>query len=1171
MSFVFRLSSATILCIFTVIVGMTAFTGCTGGGGGAESWVAPVAGGFQGKITFAPPAGNARFAVSAGASVSSADVWLEERPDIRTKTDANGNFVLLGVPTGTPFYIIACFTDEVTGVAYMQRHGPFTVESENSQEDVGEISLEEAKQSISGTVKDIYGNPIFYAAVTVWGITERTDASGKFSTPPLPESVSEMNVSIVANGFNSLFAALPLFTRDLPPEFEWFLSPVGDVRQTPVIAFLPASDTVSPDSAIEVEIKFDNSQVSAAERPEFSWSTTAGTLTVAPDEMSAVWNVPSEPGLATISVSAEGNTWLPSVIHLSYAIGGSYEVVPRVNSFSPQSAAPGQVVSIFGSGFGKLDYNRKVFFGMLEAQIQDWGEDFINVIVPVDAESASLTVKIGTDEYPVGNFTLIDFVTTREPAYGPPGALVILKGFGFGDLQGENTVTLRGDVLPVVKWTNTEIHVQILRTSRSGSMGVVMRGRYHQAGDFSVSEITGITPDRSMWKTDGFPSSVSITGSGFGDDQNDNYITFTPEIAANVESWSDEEIIVSVPETAKSGELTLFINGSYLRTQTLTLTYANEYLYDFSWSGPRYDSSPFLPGLAFDSGGNMYVTDFDNFWVWKFDDSNQFVTRIGTPGSENGQFVTPWGVAVDGNGDLYVSDTGNSRIQKLDGDGNFIAVVGEKGVADGQFDNPLGLAFDSDDNLLVADYGNNRIQKFSSELAFILTWGTTGRNDGEFDSPAGLAVASSGLIYVADSGNHRIQEFDSSGVFRRWYGLDDMGNTGWKQPGSGRTGSTGDGAGAFNEPYGVWVTDDGRLFVADTENGRIQQISTLDGNATIIGEKGRGLGQYTGPVSIGLKGDDVYVADSENSRVQIVTPSEEFKEVVVPDSNQLNTYFTRLAIDRNGEMINALDRDDGTIAVFDFYGEFIKRIGSRGSGNGQLLDPDGLAVSADGEVWVADTGNARIQKFDSEGRSVLTFGAFGTGDGQFKSPKRIAIDGSGNLLISDFANNRIQAFSATGDFLFSFGRYGRGNGEFDGPMGIAVNSGGEIYVADSGNARVQKFDSTGKFLGWWGADETDNAGWHGSSTSNTGKQSSGPGRFDIPIDLVVDGEGCVFVSDYFNHIQKFGPDQSEGSFGNYIAEVISSNRFIGLDLDAAGCLYVTDAAQQISRYTPTLN
>jgi DNA-binding beta-propeller fold protein YncE len=121
-------------------------------------------------------------------------------------------------------------------------------------------------------------------------------------------------------------------------------------------------------------------------------------------------------------------------------------------------------------------------------------------------------------------------------------------------------------------------------------------------------------------------------------------------------------------------------------------------------------------------------------------------------------------VAVDAWFYVYVADFGNHRIQKFDGSGRFVTAWGRAGNADGEFNSnrgPAGIAVDHAGRVYVADEGSHRIQRFDRSGAFVAKWGTYGQRNGEFYSPMGVAVDNAGHVYVADTDNNRIQKFEA--------------------------------------------------------------------------------------------------------------------------------------------------------------------------------------------------------------------------------------------------------------------------------------------------------------------------------------------------------------------------------------------------------------------------
>jgi tripartite motif-containing protein 71 len=126
-----------------------------------------------------------------------------------------------------------------------------------------------------------------------------------------------------------------------------------------------------------------------------------------------------------------------------------------------------------------------------------------------------------------------------------------------------------------------------------------------------------------------------------------------------------------------------------------------------------------------------------------------------------------------------------------------------------------------------------------------------------------------------------------------------------------------------------------------------------------------------------------------------------------------------------------------------------------------LSSPEGIAVDpSSGNVYVADTGNNRIQTFSSNGTFIAEWGRYGTGNGSLSSPRDIALDQAGNVYVADTGNNRIQTFSSNGTFISVLGRDGGANGTLRSPEGIAVDpSSGNVYVVDTDNNRISVFTS----------------------------------------------------------------------------------------------------------------
>ena len=167
--------------------------------------------------------------------------------------------------------------------------------------------------------------------------------------------------------------------------------------------------------------------------------------------------------------------------------------------------------------------------------------------------------------------------------------------------------------------------------------------------------------------------------------------------------------------------------------------------------------------------------------------------------------------------------------------------------------------------------------------------------------------------------------------------------------------------------------------------------------------------------------------------------------------------------------------DDGTIYVVEAGNKRVQRFsadgesqltwGSGGSGDGQFLDPIGVAVSPAGEVYVVDDERDDIQVFSADGEYLRTVGRKGSGDGELRFTGNIRFSPDNNLVNADFGNGRVQAWDAAGTFLWSLGSQGTGPGEFNEPQDVAFGADGTLFVVDDG--RVQAFDSEMQLIGTW--------------------------------------------------------------------------------------------------------
>jgi DNA-binding beta-propeller fold protein YncE len=285
----------------------------------------------------------------------------------------------------------------------------------------------------------------------------------------------------------------------------------------------------------------------------------------------------------------------------------------------------------------------------------------------------------------------------------------------------------------------------------------------------------------------------------------------------------------------------------------------NGYLLQFgSPGGGDGQFTPYGPiGMAVDpTNGDVYVSDYANNRVEKFDSSGNYLLQFGGLGSGPGQMNGPIGIALDPtNEDVYVTDFFNNRVEKFDPSGNFVSQFGTEGQTDGQFEGPNGIAVDPHNgDIWVTDRYNNRVEKFDPSGNYLRQFGSGGTGPGQFSLPVAAAVdPSNSDVYVSDYNSNRVQKFDSSGNFLSQFG------------------SLGTGNGQVHGAYGLSVdpvTSD--LYVTDFNNNRVQRFDSSGNYLSQFGSGGTGPGQFNEPIAIVVApgSRNVYVADWGNARVE---------------------------------------------------------------------------------------------------------------------------------------------------------------------------------------------------------------------------------------------------------------------------------------------------------------
>ena len=196
-----------------------------------------------------------------------------------------------------------------------------------------------------------------------------------------------------------------------------------------------------------------------------------------------------------------------------------------------------------------------------------------------------------------------------------------------------------------------------------------------------------------------------------------------------------------------------------------------------------------MSAVATDSSDRVYVFHRGKQPILVFDRDGKFLRSWG-----DGLLKTPHGLRIDHEDNIWVTDMDDHIVLKFDSAGKLLLSLGKRGLPGNDadhFNRPTDVAVTPAGDFYVTDgYGNSRVMKFSKDGKFLKQWGKKGKGEGEFNLPHAVVLDAKGRVYVGDRENNRIQVFDADGKFL----------TQWKESGA---------------PYGLFLTKEGRMFVAD--------------------------------------------------------------------------------------------------------------------------------------------------------------------------------------------------------------------------------------------------------------------------------------------------------------------------------------------------------------------
>lgn len=655
-------------------------------------------------------------------------------------------------------------------------------------------------------------------------------------------------------------------------------------------------------------------------------------------------------------------------------------------------------------------------------------------------------------------------------------------------------------------------------------------------------------------------------------------------------------------------------------------------------------------GVAVDINTNLYVVDTANFTIRELSPvgTNWAVTTIagssGVPGSSNGiganaSFRSPGGIALYEGTNLVVADTRNSTIRLLAPVGTNWMVstlaggAGTNGFRDGTnrtalFNQPVGVAADNSRELFVADLANDAIRKITpvgtnwvtttiasnlnsptaisidasnnlyltlgDDTVRKLAWESTnwilttvagistvpgssdGTNGATFNDPHGIATASNKVLYVADSQNNTIREITGDGTVGTLAGL---------AGGPGSTDGFNDQA-RFNAPLGLAVDAGDNVYVADSQNNTIRQITpagdvfTLAGVATNAPGDADGLSTNTSfnfPAAVAVDSQqNVYVADYKNNEIRKLTQA--------GNQWQVSTLAGHANANYAGPITNVIGNTAYQSIAYYYTSNYVNYFGIITNIVNQTTT---ITVIAFTNVQVIRVTNI-IAGVASIATNVLSTNLFqlppaplllnGTvPNALFNHPSGVALDALDNLYVADGGTNGVRVITpggtvttlqgSAGSYLVNPLLFGT-NQLFYHSSAVTVDAGGNVYVADVANDTIREIGAGGAV--------TTIAGSPGLSGYADGTNNLA--RFSSPVSLSVDARTNLYVADSTTHIlRRITPVGTnwvvttiggEAGMPGSADGVGTTARFDlpgGIALDGQGKLYIADTGNNTIR------
>lgn len=270
------------------------------------------------------------------------------------------------------------------------------------------------------------------------------------------------------------------------------------------------------------------------------------------------------------------------------------------------------------------------------------------------------------------------------------------------------------------------------------------------------------------------------------------------------------------------------------------------------------------------------------------------------------------------------------------------------------------------------------------------------------------------------------------------------------------------GGGEFDKPMGVIVAND-RIYMTDTNNKRVQIMDREGNQIKTFGSWGKKPGEFQFPY--GLAADSkgrIFVADLYNGAVSIFDKDGKFLSYFAEKTPGEKTLLMPAGLHITDDKVYVTDVKKHQVLMFDINGKLLKTLGKPGVKNpGEFKAPNALTTDKEGNLYIVDTGNQKVQVFDKNGKFKMFINGSkdGKGDSVFVNPRGIGVDSKGNLFVVSNLTHYVYVFDKEGKQKFVFGGQGDMEKQFSLPNGLFIDERDQIYITDTTNQRIAVWQS----------------------------------------------------------------------------------------------------------------